>query len=464
MTIINSESWLKSKQPLIIATSGGGGHIIAAESLISQLEHQKSLVPYHYFAPPEPIKFSLSSIIQWACRVYHHARFNHWVKKLLPLSLPSPEELTQELNHLLQKKQQAPQKYIDFMLDIQPNGYVFTALFNYLQKNGDACSLHRITQQQYWLDKIYKQHVHQKIWQLLIHGLTTHKPYDALIITQPIGLAAIVQTINQYNKKRQELTKQFDINIPELFIHLFVTDIAYCSAQHYIKPLNHMTTISKQHLIIHTLDLGFDNQILEKKHATKVFRYIPQNFPIIRSSFKQSSNEKFLPVLNLKNSILPLSLDQKVASIMLSSSQGDATLRYLETLIDLEFHHIIIVGPVNYKLESEIQALQTVHSFKTKIYTPGFTDAETLSKIFKQSQLIVLKGGGLSLMELAAFPMKPDGLIFIHELHSSDGAGLIWEQGNINWFKNYCRYHHKKTLTGTHLTLKKSYLNFSKVP
>jgi hypothetical protein len=67
-------------------------------------------------------------------------------------------------------------------------------------------------------------------------------------------------------------------------------------------------------------------------------------------------------------------------------------------------------------------------------------------------------------MELAAFPMKPDGLIFIHELHSSDGAGLIWEQGNINWFKNYCRYHHKKTLTGTHLTLKKSYLNFSKVP
>jgi hypothetical protein len=213
--------------------------------------------------------------------------------------------------------------------------------------------------------------------------------------------------------------------------------------------------LEKQHLIIHVLDVGPYYHILEKKHATQVFRYSPQYFPIIRRPFKQENHDSLnmnIPVLRISDCIIPVSNQEKIASMMLSSSQGDLTLDYLNQLLKLNFQHIVVIGPIPKKLMRKIQALQKKHK-QSNIYLPGFVQAQDLSHILKVSQFIILKGGGLSLMEIAAMSLSKKTLIFVHqnqslELETFKAQGLSWEQGNTEWFIQYNQEHHQPSIVG----------------
>ena len=89
--------------------------------------------------------------------------------------------------------------------------------------------------------------------------------------------------------------------------------------------------------------------------------------------------------------------------------------------------------------ESSQTQLDTIakDSGKTINYC-GFVASNDLVQILQSSDCILLKGGGMSLMELSAIELKPNSLICLHQPQTDTGLTLGWEQGNMTWFLQHC--------------------------
>jgi effector protein SdbA len=464
MTIIKPHSWSQSQRPLIIASSGGGGHIIAAESLIETLKRNHTdILTYPSYQKPSFKKLSLASLIQKGSEIYHHKWGLKNFKKILPVMMPTPEELLNEMEQLFQKNN-LPKNYIDFMLDLQPNGFTFTALFNLLQKTGHASSLFHFTECQNWIDKISQKNVEDKVFQILLEAASKHMPYDTIISTQPIGIPAICKAMVKYNLERQTLENIYQIELPELFMHIFITDIPHKSAKHFFQPIEKLNYLEKKNLTLHMLDLHKENCFLEKKHANTICRYTPETYPIIREAFRKNHPENILiknNQLKIPNGSIPLSKTEKIATIMLSSSNGTTTLDYIKQLIELKIEHIIIVGPVQKTMLDTIEKLKIQNNTKTQFHLPGFVNSTILSQILKVSDLIILKGGGLSLMEMTPFKLSKKCMVFIHQpTDAHEIKGLTWEVGNTNWFLKYFKKQKKYAFIGNPNNLIEKYQEF----
>lgn len=431
-----THAWKSCSKPLIIASSGGAGHISAAQSLISQL--QQHILTYHHYQKPSSGLVSFESSIQLGCHLYHIPGWQYLLQKLTGVQLPSPIQLEEEINHLIQKNSQ-PKLYLDFMLDILPNGYAFTALFNYLQKTADAKSLNQVVMQQCFLDDFYKKQVIKKIYHLLVEELKHGQAFDSILSTQPIGMSAICQSVAKYNKNRAQLSKQFEKEVPEILIHQFVTDIPHQSAIHFLTPLNHLDFLQKKFLVLHLLNLDDDNIFLEKKHANKIFRYHPKENPMVREPFikNNASPSDAIRLLNFSEQVIEVKGREKLALIMLGTANGQTSIDYLKTLLEMKLEHIIVIGQVSAKDNVLIEQLANPSS---QIHLPGLVNAHQLTEILKHVDLIISKGGGLSLMELAGFNLPQQTIIAIH--HSPHQPGLIWEDGNIDWFIKFNHQRH----------------------
>ena len=431
---LNHYSWLHYQNPLLIASSGGGGHIIAAESLIEQLSSQihPPILTQHYQKKPSSKWLTLETLIKLGCMISQIPG----LKKYLPIQFPFLNELEQGIEELNQKNEQKEKYYIDFMLDIQPNGYCFVALFNYLQKIAHPNSLYHIVKHQDILDKLYKRYVSQKIYSLLIEALANGQAYDVVLSTQAIGIPAICSAIAKYNHQCEDLSKQFQCPVAEIQLHQFITDIPQRSAQHYLKPLESLNFVEKQYLVLHVLDLKQHNYFLEKKHCHTIFRYNADQNPMIRHAFKNIPEKLPYAVhcISISNHQIIKTPKQKLALVLLSSSCGDITLNYVRSLIKMNIQHIVIAGKISIELSDTIKQLE---NHNNQIILPGFLSSFDLSKLLKETDVLILKAGGLSIMEIASCHLTKTCFIGIHQseanINSAADKGLTWEEGNALW-------------------------------
>ena len=126
---------LQCKHPLIIASSGGGGHNCAAQSIIDELKIREHIIlPYHNYQKPSSGLLSFETGFHICNTLYHWPMTKALFRKLISPTLPTPQQFRLELQNLESQNATKKKQYIDFILDIQPNGYAFTALFNFLQK------------------------------------------------------------------------------------------------------------------------------------------------------------------------------------------------------------------------------------------------------------------------------------------------------------------------------------------
>ena len=121
---------------------------------------------------------------------------------------------------------------------------------------------------------------------------------------------------------------------------------------------------------------------------------------------------------------------------MLSSAQGDLTAQYLESLINLNYEQFLIIGELAASSQTKINSIAK-ESGKIINYC-GFVASNSLVQILQSSDCILLKGGGMSLMELSAIDLKPNALICLHQPQTDTGLTLGWEQGNMTWFLQHC--------------------------
>lgn len=435
-----SSPWFHAENPLIIASSGGNGHISAAQSLIQQfLHHQKSL-PYHTF--PKASK-KLSSIEYLLLYALQYANTPFFKKLLIKFEVPKPQQLKKAKIQLIKQQSLNPKRlYVDFLLDWLPHGLIYAALFNLLQSQGKGKSLKTVTQGQQVLDIIYKFSISQKIYNRLIEAIEQGRPYDVIISTQALGIPGLMHGIQRYHRNRPMLEKQFKIPLPELRLHQFVTDIPENSALHFLKPLQNLKPSAKKNLSIHLLDLNKTNIFEEQNLADEIHVYPPQEHPIIRKELRQAKKHQSYFGFNYlicQGQSIFIRPKQKLAVLMLSSGQGPSSIQYIEHLIDKGIEHIAVVGQANHTLRQTIKKFHT----KSKIYLLGHLNGKELAKILSAGHLLIIKGGGLSLMELASLKLRENAKIFIHQAEEKN-QGLIWEEGNIEWFLKYCQQNQKK--------------------
>jgi spore coat polysaccharide biosynthesis predicted glycosyltransferase SpsG len=103
----------------------------------------------------------------------------------------------------------------------------------------------------------------------------------------------------------------------------------------------------------------------------------------------------------------------------------------------MNIQHIVIAGQISSDVS---EAINTLKPEKSQIYLPGFLSSENLSALLKETDILILKAGGLSIMEIASTAIAKRCLIGIHQsqsnVHSEADKGLLWEEGNAQWLLN----------------------------
>ncbi len=435
-----SSPWFDAENPLIIASSGGNGHISAAQSLIQHFLHHQKTLHYHTFPKASKklshFEYLLLGILQCANTPLF--------KRLSPkFELPNSPQLKKAKIQLIKQQSSNPERhYVDFLLDWLPHGVIYAALFNLLQSQGNGKSLKKVTQGQLFLDIIYKYSISQKIYNRLIEAIQQGRPHDIIISTQALGMSGLLHGIQRYHQNRPILEERFKMILPELRLHQFVTDIPEDSALHFLKPLQKLKPSAKKHLCIHLLDLNKTNVFEEQHLADEIYVYPPQEHPIIRQELRHAKKlQTFLGFnyLICQGQSILIRPKQKLAVLMLSSGQGPSSIQYIKHLIDKGIEHIAVVGHANQQLRQSIKKLCP----NNRIYLLGHLNGKELAKILSAGHLLIIKGGGLSLMELASLKLRQNAQIFIHQADEKN-QGLIWEEGNIEWFLQYCQQNQKK--------------------
>lgn len=446
----STPTWLACKNPLIIASSGGNGHISAALSLIQQLSQEQKHLKNYYIHKPKNKKLSIETFV-WGALYFLNIPLIQKISSLpQKYYIPSPFQLKKEKSLLLKQQASYQQRpYVDYLLDLLPNGYVYTAIFNLLQSQGHSQSLNTVTKGQPFLDKLYKKTISQKILKLFEQAIAEGHPYDCIISTQAMGLSAMCHAAYTYNQNIKTLEKKYQQKLSSIHIHQFITDIPKACALHFLNPLQKLKPYEKNVLSIHLLELDDKNIFAEQELAKDFYFYSPEHHPIIRPELRKKNY--FHDILGFNwirvgQQMITRLPHQKLAVLMFSSGTGDISLEYLQKIMQNHIKHIALIGKTNPKIQEAIHQIQTQSD--CKIYLLGHLQAKDLRKVLNAAHLLVVKGGGLSLMELASFSLRPDCRIFIHHPQASqnpeNAKGLVWEDGNIQWFLDYCQKNHKK--------------------
>ena len=433
-------SWLQASNPLIISSSGGGGHLTAAMSLIEQYQQQQTILAYHTAQKPSQARFSFERLFENLMLLAYLPGMRKLIQWLHQIELPSLSELKQEYAQLRLQQAKTPCRlYVDFLLDWMPNGYMMTALFNLMQRQNHGLSLRRLVKNQGFIDKLFKHTIQERLNKTLMDALSHEKPYDAIISTQALGIPALCRAVAKYNAH----IMQHNLPQPMIEIHQFITDIPHQYAKHYLSPMQELEFLDKRFLNIHLLNIHDDISFIPHKHAKKVWFYEPEDNPMIRPSLHRAppALAHGIRIILPRQANIMILPKERLSVVMLSSANGQISLDYLNSLIALGIEHIALVGKLSPSL---VETIKDMPSPQSHIYLLGQLDAASLGELLQNAHLIIVKSGGLSLMELVSFKFHPTSIICLHEDSGLNAhSGLIWEEGNKKWFIQHCQQQHQ---------------------
>lgn len=116
---------------------------------------------------------------------------------------------------------------------------------------------------------------------------------------------------------------------------------------------------------------------------------------------------------------------------MLGGQAGNDTTRYITQLIKHGMDRVFVFGGTNAAIREKVSALQ---SYADKIVLLNKQDAPFIASLKSRCQVIVMRAGGLSVMEELAMNHHPEQIILLH--HADMGvdlkSGIPWEDCNAD--------------------------------
>jgi effector protein SdbA len=477
------------QRPLVVAVSGGGGHLTAAKAIIGDLEneHGENLQkPLHKAFLYRDREFSFDRFIIW---------FGVWIMSIPVLgaicrgisrllgypALPDQKVFWQELRKLeLGEISPTPvngpnpsiheersvkgrnREYVDMLLDIYEDGYEYASIYNGLQVGGKIEDLPLMTKNKALAEKNHYSKVYAQFLRMLITAADNGQPYTQLISTQVLSLGALCDAVRFYNlhyiPKRNQT---HDDQLPSIYIHQYMTDLPSIDCTHYYESLGELNPDQKQQMYVHAVNIS---QAMIEAHL-KGFKGIcnidPQKNPMVRAGFKDPNLSQYLNtetthklsvnsytktgtqwILNKEQDEIEVAAGAKVATIMIGSLASHDSLEYLKSLLNEGYDKIVVFGGLNDHLFAGIQKLVDTYPLAEReaicrrIVRLGNQGDKEMAPIMTRSNTVVIGGGGLTVMEQMALPLLAQKTILINHKDRNDhqplSTGVVWEDGNVN--------------------------------
>lgn len=468
----NQLSPLHARKPLIISSSGGGGHISAANGIVNFLEkHYPNIaITKHSPEPRNDKDPSTYGHLQLAMTWLHEKNISkplqHILKKYtyIPI-LPNKKELETEIKLLKQKNAPYMQRnYIDMLLDVAEIGYESVGIYNALIKNDDASSLQKLPLFQQQTEKFNYARIYKHFLTLLMDAAKANKPYTELISTQILGFKPLCDAVSDYHQwlDNHELYNDY----PKPIIHQYMTDLPSNGASHYYDGLRALTEKQRSFMKLYGCELDIDfliNNIPLSHSFAGLHKIDRKDNPMVRAGFNNpatSLHNKW----HIDNEItytdyeinpspdsstytlkpkkdkakLTIKADEKIASIMLGSQASIDTICYASILASSDCSKVFVFGGLNQNIYPIIQQMMAENpKLKDKIICLGNQEDDVIQPIMTRSQKLIIRGGGLSIMEQMQMDHHPEQEIYIHHSDNETNtltSGIEWEDGNVDKF------------------------------
>lgn len=501
LTLQDGETPYKGiRRPLMLGSSGGGGHISAIKGLCAYLKGHLEHLSFDLYTPRQaPTRSNPDAmVVRVGSKFTNQEGYLSFlttgvVQPLLkPTRLPILPTLTDIYDEVQRLKSTETRPYLDMLLDVYPVGYEFAAIWNIQQQQGHIHDLKKMIAYQPDTDKLNWKHAIQHFTELLDIAVNEGRPYSEIVSTQVLSIPALCKVVYDYNKKYQHT-----LNIPKLFIHQYFTDLPTKGAVHFFSAVNNINPKHRNQIMLY--GLGFKQEIIESQlNGGKDFRGIfdipPHENPMVRPGFKDLStslHDCFDKTCHVKYKAyafdegevrdlsrldnLTIGSKDKVASITLSSQASTDTLKYIDHLLADDFDRIFVFGgyekniypfidgivqqhadkvfkdnqdflanitdsgdwPDDYMTSRRLSLTDIKKRIKEKIILLGKQDDTQMQPILTRSNVVIKRGGGLSVMEQIALKHHPKQCVFIHHpdcasILDDPSSGIIWEDENTN--------------------------------
>ncbi|HAU1636775.1 TPA: Dot/Icm T4SS effector SdbA [Legionella pneumophila] len=474
-----------TERPLIIASSGGTGHISATHGIINDLQSKKDnvVITQHHAELYKNKPFSITSAL---------IRIGVWFTSLPILEdilkgvmrfigypvLPSSSIFWDQMSKIQQSETKnengietgRTRPYVDMLLDIYPEGYEYTAFNNATHLTSSIEDIQTMISFKGHVEEDNRNIVYQNILQRLMRAAKQNTPYTRLISTQALSLGAICDAVKYYNTVFLPVyNAERGTSYQPITIDQYMTDLPSLGCIHFMNNLEELTSEQRQLMEVHAVNMSepFKEAHFGKEQGFKAVHNIdPRNNPMIRNAFKDPSLTKYLdktqafdlhfnvykkekqnalPVLNGKETIT-IKPHAKIASIMIGSLAANASADYAKYLLNQGYDHIFLFGGLNDSIATSID--QIINSYpasrrdeiRKKIILLGNQSDVEMAPIMTRSNCVVIRGGGLSVMEQMAMPIMDEKIILLHHEDNEDGpltSGLSWEDGNADKLIEY---------------------------
>lgn len=436
---------IENEWELYVGSSGGGGHIAAIEGL--RLNKLKA------FAEGQ-VKLARPTLPTYV--PVNHAK-KPWLnmqKQQIELGLSLPQTIKEALTYLklpilpnakdirdeIAKLANANVKerfYIDVLLDVYPTGYENVAIWNVLQKQDKTEELKTLIEWQEHSDALNYKYVYGYFTNLLEKAARENLPYTKIVSSQAMALPALCDAVIHYNSK---IAKKYGA-LP-IKIHQFLTDLPSPGAVHFLKPLERLTPAQRNCMVVYGINITKVKEFNLLSFA-KMVDIDPANNPMVRQGFYMPSLQDYLDLKDVVLSVqvkdkedehIPISAQEKVAAIMLGSQASVDTIKYVNELEKSELYNkIFVFGGKMAHIYNELA--QTEGFKKGKIILLDNQDDKYIAPIMTRSNLAIIRGGGLSVMEQEALRHRKNKLVLVHCQYTSSGlltSGISWEDCNVD--------------------------------
>lgn len=462
MTLIkqlSGQESIKMRRPLMIGCSGGGGHIAAIQGISNHFESEfKDNVDLKEY---EPVLFSQKpnspqrDQIEFGVEMLHAPAIGSSIQVLVSILtsypvLPDKKSLYQEISSLSNKEKDRNRNYIDMILDVYPAGYESAAIWNVLQRNDKTFELKKLINLQQISDQDNHQNVLAFYLKTLKDAAIHGSPYTEIISTQAMALPGLCDAVLEYNKWIK-INPGFNGNT--ISIHQYLTDLPTKGAIHFFNALSSLSTEQQQQMSLHGVNMRkgiVDHFLPQGNHFQAINNIDAKKNPMVRAGFKEAAldnsskfNQKVFITLAGNDIPYTIEANEQIASIMLGSQAGHDTVNYIETLLESSTNRVFVFGGKNLVIQEKIAEIIANHpEYKNRIIPLGNQGDKEMASLMSRSNLAIIRGGGLSVMEQLAMNHNPEQTILIHHANSNQKkltSGISWEDENINFLMTNLR-------------------------
>ncbi|KTD22361.1 hypothetical protein [Legionella londiniensis] len=464
------------ERPLIFSCSGGAGHISAAQGIINKLQKDNPsvVITQHRAELYQDKPYSLTAIFLraalWINSVPVIGAIVGFILNWIGYpDLPDYDTFWDQMSKIQQMEQckegetvkPIHRPYIDVLKDCYDAGYEFTALNNASHLSLSTKSLKKLLTNKSSVEENNYHSVYHKTLDLLITAATNKTPFTRVVSTQALSLKALCDAVDYYNR---EFLPAFNRNkktgYPSIYIDQYLTDLPEPGCTNFMENLDDLSSRQQQLLEIHAVNISecMEAAYFGQEQSFKAVHNIdPLKNPLVREGFKDDNLKNFAvtdqPVTlgyrlfedeksssySLKE--ITINPNAKVASIMIGSLAATATVDYVKCLLEKDYDHIFIFGGLNQHISRKVEEIIKTYSsveqvnIRNKLVLLGHQTDQEMAPIMTRSNCVVIRGGGLSVMEQMSMPVLPDKAVFIHYENTPDSdftSGVSWEDSNAD--------------------------------